>query len=694
VNITGTATAANNTYAFNRNSTATVQLRNNIFADTRSGGTGFHVALANTNAAATGWSATASDRNLLFNATAANITQWLGAAAGNNLTLAGFQAATGGDANTTSGDPLFVSASDLHIQIASPAVGNGVAFGGVTNDFDNDPRPAANPDKGADEIVQAGGGVIAAGTYYNASGGTGDTLGGNVTVTNTFYLTGMFTTGANTLTIDCNGTISGASPTSFIIGNLKKNYCATGVKGFEVGTANGYSPVSVNVTAGTFPANFTVKATQGPQPNVNAATSLQRYWTLTEGGSLTANVNFNYLDPTDIAGTESDYHIIRVIGGIPAAFPNNCPVPGASQACVDFVGNQATINGVTNFSDWTLGTVAAPTAAPANIGGQITTTSGAPLAGVIVRLGGSRSALAITNASGNYLFTGVDADSFYTVTPSIVNYHFSPATRSFLLGGNSTEATFTATRDAVSGVNFIDTPEYFVRQHYLDFLGREPDNNGLSFWSDQILSCGNDFNCLERRTVNVSAAYFKSIEFQRTGGLVDGLYRTSYGRAPHFDEFMPDTAQVRREVIVGQAGWETRLATNTQEFLDAWVERAAFHTAYDNLANGDYVEALISHTGVTFSDSERATLVSGLTAGTLSRAQVLGRVAANEDFVQANFNETFVRMQYFGYLRREPDAAGFAYWLNKLNEFHGNFEQAEMVRSFLVSSEYRDRFRP
>ena len=380
VNITGTATAANNTYAFNRNNTATIQLRNNIFADTRSGGTGFHVAMANTNAAATGWPGTASDRNLLFNATAANITQWLGAAAGNNQTLAGFQAASGGDANTTSGDPLYVSASDLHIQAASPAVGNGVTFGGVTTDFDSDPRPASNPDKGADEIVQAVGGVIPAGTYYNAAGGTGDTLGGNVTITNTFYLTGMFSTGANVLTIDCNGTVSGASPTSYIIGNLRKNFCATGVKGFEVGTANGYSPVSVNATAGTFPANFTVVAVQGPQPNVNAATSLQRYWTLTEGGDITANLNFNYLDPTDIAGTEADYHLIRVIGGTPAAFPNNCPVPGTTQACVDFAGNQATINGVTNFSDWTLGTVNAPTAAPATISGTITTDSGAPLA--------------------------------------------------------------------------------------------------------------------------------------------------------------------------------------------------------------------------------------------------------------------------------------------------------------------------
>ncbi|HSS22813.1 MAG TPA: DUF4214 domain-containing protein [Pyrinomonadaceae bacterium] len=694
VNITGTATAANNTYAFNRNSTPTITLRNNIFADSRSGGTGFHVAMANTNAAATGWSATASDRNLLFNATAANLTQWLGAAAGNNQTLAGFQAASGGDANTTSADPLFVSATDLHITPASPAVANGVTFGGVTNDFDNDPRPASNPDKGADEIVQAVGGVLAAGTYYNASGGTGDTLGGNVTVTNTFYLTGMFSTGANTLTIDCNGTVSGASPTSFVIGNLQKNYCATGVKGFEVGTANGYSPVSVNVTAGTFPANFTVKATQGPQPNVNAATSLQRYWTLTEGGSLTANVNFNYLDPTDIAGTESDYHIIRVSSGTPVAFPNNCPVPGATQACVDFAGNQATINGVTNFSDWTLGTVAAPTAAPAFISGQVTSPSGAPLGGVTMYLNGARSARTITDAQGNYRFENIDTENLYTVTPSILNYHFSPENRVYNLLTNVSNASFTGAMNSVSSGNVIDTPEFFVRQHYLDFLGREPDQAGLIFWSDQLLECGNDFNCLERRTINVSAAYFRSIEFQKTGGLVHGLYEVSYGRAPHYAEFMPDAATIGREVIVNNAGWEARLRANTDEFLADWVQRPSFKAAYDNLTNDSYVDALIGNTGVTFTDTQRNALVSGLTDGSLTRAQVLERVAENGQFMDTKRNEMFVRMEYFGYLRRDPDEAGFHFWLDKLNQFDGNFERAEMVKSFLVSGEYRDRFRP
>jgi hypothetical protein len=242
-------------------------------------------------------------------------------------------------------------------------------------------------------------------------------------------------------------------------------------------------------------------------------------------------------------------------------------------------------------------------------------------------------------------------------------------------------------------VNPVDTAEYFVRQHYLDFLGREPDESGFNFWSDQILECASDATCIERRTINVSAAYFLSIEFQETGGLVDGLYRASYGRAPRFAEFMPDTATVAQGVIVGNSDWAQRLAANKQAFVEAWVQRAAFRAAYDNLTHDGYVDTLINHTAVNFTDSERAALIAGLTDGTLSRANVLQRVAQNERFVSAKFNETLVRMQYFGYLRRDPDDSGFRFWLNKLNEFGGNFEQAEMVKAFLVSSEYRERFR-
>jgi hypothetical protein len=280
----------------------------------------------------------------------------------------------------------------------------------------------------------------------------------------------------------------------------------------------------------------------------------------------------------------------------------------------------------------------------------------------------------------------------YTLTPTLLNYHFSPASLSFSLLGNRTDAGFTATRDAVSHGNVIDTADYFVRQHYVDFLNREPDESGFNFWSEQILSCGADAGCRERRIINVSAAYFLSIEFQQKGGLVDGMYRVSYGRRPQYAEFLPDTRTIGNNVVVGEGTWQADLEASKQAFANAWVQRAEFQSAYGGLGNEGYVDTLISHTGVSFGQGERDNLVAGLNQNTLTRAQVLRRIAENEQFVSAKRNAAFVMMQYFGYLRRDPDAAGYQFWLNKLNQFGGNFEQAEMVKSFLVSGEYRQRF--
>jgi hypothetical protein len=334
--------------------------------------------------------------------------------------------------------------------------------------------------------------------------------------------------------------------------------------------------------------------------------------------------------------------------------------------------------------------ITSPTAAPATITGSVTTPDGMPLAGVTVNLGGARSARTITDARGNYRFSNVDIANFYTVTPALVNFSFNPEARAFSLMAN-TDAVFTANRDSFISGNAIDTPEYFVRQHYIDFLGREPDDNGFNFWSDQINDCGGDGACIERRTINVSAAYFLSIEFQQTGGLVDKLYRSSYDRRPTFAEFMPDQATVAHNVIVGQPDWAQTLAGNKDAFVAAWVQRPEFHNAYDGLTNRGYVDTLLAHSDGF--NGNRDALIGGLDSGALTRVSVLRQIVENEGFVSAKRNQMFVMMQYFGYLRRDPDEPGFNFWLQKLNQFNGNFEQAEMVKAFIVSGEYRDRFR-
>jgi glucose/arabinose dehydrogenase len=333
-----------------------------------------------------------------------------------------------------------------------------------------------------------------------------------------------------------------------------------------------------------------------------------------------------------------------------------------------------------------------PTGTFGEVTGRITNTSdGSPVSGTVIRLTGTQNRKTITDVNGNYRFDNVATSGVYTVTPSRANFSFNPTERSLTQLGNSNDAAFTAISAGTTN-NPLDTPEYFVRQHYLDFLTREPDESGFNFWSDQIIGCGNDAACVERRRVNVSAAYFLSIEFQQTGVFVDSLYRVSYSRRPLFAEFVPDGQTVGQNVVVGRTGWENQLETNKQAFVNAWVQRAGFVSAYGSLADDVYVDTLISHTGVTFTGSERNALVNSLVNRTATRAGVLRQIAEDSRFTSLKFNQTFVMMEYFGYLRRDPDTSGYNFWLGKLNQFGGNFEQAEMVKAFIQSLEYRDRF--
>ncbi|HEY8188784.1 MAG TPA: FG-GAP-like repeat-containing protein [Pyrinomonadaceae bacterium] len=265
--------------------------------------------------------------------------------------------------------------------------------------------------------------------------------------------------------------------------------------------------------------------------------------------------------------------------------------------------------------------------------------------------------------------------------------------------------------------NPIDDPDFFVRQHYADFLNRQPDAPGLAFWTNQITSCGTDQACIEIKRINVSAAFFLSIEFQETGYLVERLYKSSYGDAtgastignPHqlsvpivrFEEFLPDAQQIGQGVIIGQPGAEEVLENNKRVFIDQFVQRSRFTTAFpQSMTAAQFVDALNTNAGGVLSQAQRDQLVSDLSTGTKTRAQVLRAVAEDADLTNAEKNRAFVLMQYLGYLRRNPndapdsDYSGYDFWLTKLNQFNGNFVNAEMVKAFIISGEYRQRFGP
>lgn len=245
--------------------------------------------------------------------------------------------------------------------------------------------------------------------------------------------------------------------------------------------------------------------------------------------------------------------------------------------------------------------------------------------------------------------------------------------------------------------NPVDDSRYFVRQHYHDFFAREPDQAGLDFWTDQVESCGPDPQCREVKRINVSAAFFLSIEFHEIGYFVRRLYSFYQARFwPIWREFMRDVQELGRGVVVGSPGWQERLEANKRAFIEDWYVR---HRAvlYSQLGSGtltdeQYVDALFWRIQITPAANERRALVDGLMTGSETRASVLRKVAENSEFVNREFRRAFVMMQYFGYLRREPDGAGFQFWLNKLDQFNGNFVHAEMVKAFITSNEYRQRF--
>jgi len=259
-------------------------------------------------------------------------------------------------------------------------------------------------------------------------------------------------------------------------------------------------------------------------------------------------------------------------------------------------------------------------------------------------------------------------------------------------------------------INRIDDARFFVQQHYRDFLNREPDQAGLDFWTNEITSCGSDAACIEAKRINVSAAFFLSIEFQETGYLVYRMYETAFGNltgAPvpvRINEFMKDTKQVGQDVQVGIGNWSVQLEANKQQYALAFVQRPEFLSAYPNtLTATDVVTRLDSNAGNVLSTTEKSELVAMLgstPADATKRAAVLRSVAENSQLRVAQFNRAFVLMQYFGYLRRNPndpqdsDYTGYDSWLTKLNQFGGNFVNAEMVKAFISSGEYRQRFGP
>jgi PKD repeat protein len=277
--------------------------------------------------------------------------------------------------------------------------------------------------------------------------------------------------------------------------------------------------------------------------------------------------------------------------------------------------------------------------------------------------------------------------------------------------------------DSSDGVlNPIDDAATFVGQHYHDFLNRQSDNSGQAFWTNEITACGTNTACIEEKRINVSAAFFLSTEFQQTGYFAFRFYRASFPDTtqrprglPRLLEFLRDTQQLDRNVIVGQPNWEAVLEQNKQGFALDWVDRADFLAEYPiALSRDEFIDKLFARSGATPTDQERNQALFAYDGGFSAkekRAHGLRAVVDSGAVYNAQYNSALVLMQYLGYLRRNPDNApdnsyaGYDFWLNKLNSFskpgedvrdetvaRQRVQRADMIKAFLVSQEYRERF--
>jgi CSLREA domain-containing protein len=338
-------------------------------------------------------------------------------------------------ANIVSGTGTFTlsSGATLGIGNANGIVSPPVASGSIQS-LNRNFSSSANYTYNGGIAQVTGNGLPSTVNNLTINNSAGVALTNNATVNGTLTLTsGNATTSTNTLAVASAGTVSRTS--GHVIGNLQKAFAATGSKSFEVGTANGYSPVAVNATAGTFPANFTVKAIESSMPGISGTNKLARYWTLTNTTITNANLTFNYL-AGDVTGTVANYQFIKNSGGtLSTLAPTGTPT-----------STSATINGVTSFSDWTLAEPSAVQSGTLQFSAanydSPETNADHDVTITVTRTGGSNGAVDVNFGTSNG--TATTADNDYVTNSGTLHWNDGDATSKTFIVNVKGDTTYEA----------------------------------------------------------------------------------------------------------------------------------------------------------------------------------------------------------------------------------------------------------
>jgi hypothetical protein len=278
----------------------------------------------------------------------------------------------------------------------------------------------------------------------------------------------------------------------------------------------------------------------------------------------------------------------------------------------------------------------------------------------------------------------------------------------------------------------IDDADFYTAQHYIDFLRRFPDAPGWAHWTGEITECSDvakrnpgesEALCIDRKRVNTSAAFFLSPENQNMGSFIIRVHWGALGKLesaqcpgvpqnlpatcrPLYGEYIKDMADLTKGIVVNDQLAPDVINANKRAYTDKFVNRSDFQTAYGALNATQFVDKLAQTTGVALSSADRDALIAEAAdkakwgsvlfkvvdgTNTTTGGVLQFQTTYGKQFYDKEFDTVFVFMEYIGYLRRNPDQDGYNHWLGKLR-FFGNFVDSEMVRSFIVSPEYRSRF--